>query len=167
MYDNLISSEFASERYKSRAGFTILELLIVIIIVGVLSAIAIPSFLNQIGKSRGSEAKTTLGILIRSQTSYRFENGTFTGDLSLLDARVPSNFYLYHRAVASPPLTEGVRMEARPLQDGLKGYGSLIQINGANFDSIICESVSIVPASTNIPNVTNVAKCPTDYSLLR
>ncbi|PSP17687.1 MAG: hypothetical protein BRC52_13230, partial [Cyanobacteria bacterium SW_5_48_44] len=52
---------------KSNAGFTLIELLVVIIIVGVLSAIALPTFLDQAGKARESEAKTNLGALNRGQ----------------------------------------------------------------------------------------------------
>jgi prepilin-type N-terminal cleavage/methylation domain-containing protein len=45
---------------QSESGFTLVELLVVIIIVGILSAIALPSFLNQANKAKQSEAKTIL-----------------------------------------------------------------------------------------------------------
>jgi len=50
----------SSSRKKNllQKGFTLVELMIVIVIVGILSAVALPNFLNQTGKAKASEAKT-------------------------------------------------------------------------------------------------------------
>ncbi|MBW4642600.1 MAG: type IV pilin-like G/H family protein [Goleter apudmare HA4340-LM2] len=62
---------------KNDEGFTLIELLVVIIIIGILSAIALPSFLNQANKARSSEAKTYVGSINRAQQAYVLENPTF------------------------------------------------------------------------------------------
>lgn len=62
---------------KQEEGFTLIELLVVIIIIGILSAIALPSFLNQANKAKQSEAKTYVGSMNRAQQAYYLENTQF------------------------------------------------------------------------------------------
>lgn len=62
---------------KNEEGFTLIELLVVIIIIGILSAIALPSFLNQANKAKQVEAKTTVGAMNRAQQAYYLENNQF------------------------------------------------------------------------------------------
>jgi len=63
-------SQFLLSRAK---GFTLIELLVVIVIVGVLSAIAIPQFLNQIRRSRVAEAQAALTDVSRGSEAYRLD----------------------------------------------------------------------------------------------
>jgi type IV pilus assembly protein PilA len=67
-------------RLKSESGFTLVELLVVILIVGILAAIAIPAFLNQTTKANDAAAKTQVGTLQTAIRAYAVENnGTYVG----------------------------------------------------------------------------------------
>jgi len=64
-------------RKRSRKGFTLIELMIVVAIIGILAAIAIPNFLKFQAKSKQSEAKTNLKGIYTAETGYFGENNTY------------------------------------------------------------------------------------------
>ena len=67
-------------RLCNRGGFTLIELLIVIAIIGILAAIAVPTFLGQRTRAMRSEAMTNLEAIRLLQEQYYAEEGTYTGD---------------------------------------------------------------------------------------
>ncbi len=62
---------------RKQEGFTLIELMIVVAIIGILAAIAIPNFLQYQMKSRQSEAKTNLGAIKTSEVSWQGERGCY------------------------------------------------------------------------------------------
>ncbi len=63
--------------FRKQEGFTLIELMIVVAIIGILAAIAIPNFLQYQMKSRQSEAKTNLMAIKTSEVSWQGERGCF------------------------------------------------------------------------------------------
>lgn len=64
---------------RKQEGFTLIELMIVVAIIGILAAIAIPNFLQYQMKSRQSEAKTNLQAIKTSEVSFQGERGCYIG----------------------------------------------------------------------------------------
>ncbi len=60
-----------------RAGFTLIELMIVVGVIGVLVSIAIPTFLRFHHRAKSSEAKTNLAALRTAEEAYMGESGTY------------------------------------------------------------------------------------------
>ena len=61
-------------KFKGQKGFTLIELMIVVAIIGILAAIAIPNFVAYQAKSKQSEAKVSLGAIFTSAVAYQAES---------------------------------------------------------------------------------------------
>ena len=69
---------------KSEKGFTLIELMIVVAIIGILAAIAIPNFLSYQKKAAQSEAKTNLGTVRTLEEAYAADHDSYATSLDSL-----------------------------------------------------------------------------------
>ena len=80
---------------RNEKGFTLVELMIVIVIIGILASIAIPKFSGLIGKAKTTEAKQILNQVIQLETSYYFTNSDYVEfdnvDVPSIGFELPAN----------------------------------------------------------------------------
>jgi prepilin-type N-terminal cleavage/methylation domain-containing protein len=133
------------DRRSPEAGFTLIELLVVIIIIGILSAIALPSFLSQASKAKETEARQYVGSMNRTQQAYFLEKYTFASDVTLLGLgiRTQSSIYSYQISAATntsvinlsyPINTSTLRAHVGGVQIGVTAAGESVTL------AVLCQS---------------------------
>lgn len=167
---------------KEDKGFTLIELLVVIIIIGILSAIALPSFLNQANKAKQSEAKQYVGSMNRAQQAFYLEKNGFTSTLGALGLGISTQTTNYAYAIsgaagagiASITSATVVTNVASPQGAALKSYiggaaiGTVAASSEATTIAVLCESdnVSDPVVMTEVAGSTTGPYCPTNWSPL-
>jgi type IV pilus assembly protein PilA len=141
---------------KSDEGITLVEVLVVILIIGILSAIAIPNLLNQDAKAKQSEGKQNIALVNKSQNSFRAENNSFATSFDVLaigtiagNTTGTTTNYVYGITAATNTAT----VTGSPRDTALKGFSGATTYfsNTANMSiigSVMCEMITIGVAAT-------------------
>ncbi|WP_375501839.1 type IV pilin-like G/H family protein [uncultured Nostoc sp.] len=165
---------------KENEGFTLIELLVVIIIIGILSAIALPSFLNQANKGKQSEAKQYSGSMNRAQQAYFLENAAFTTTMDQLGLgiRTQTENYVYKVAGDTTLVTNNALSLKAPLKSytGVVVKSTVLSTSEATTLAVLCQSNAVganavgdsVSGTATAATATSPAlpTCPTGYSEL-
>ncbi|MGJ3250284.1 MAG: type IV pilin protein [Elainellaceae cyanobacterium] len=136
----------ASQSRTRYQGFTIIELMVVVFVLAILSAIALPSVLAQLNKAKESEARAFVSTINRAQQFHYVEHNRF-GSLTDLELgfKTDSRYYLY----TSLPLglsPDSIAMTtAAPIGEhsGIRGFSGKVWIgptgDGTTAFAILCE----------------------------
>lgn len=83
-----------------RTGFTLIEMLVVVLIIGILAAIALPQYQYAVFKTKMKEAETMLTTLHRARQMYKLATGEEATKFEQLEITLPSKCEVYTPALS-------------------------------------------------------------------
>ncbi len=132
--------DFGRPRHR---GFTLVELMITVVVLGVIVAVALPSFMDSIRKGRRSEAFAALSALQQAQERYRSNNPSYADTLAKVSIATPTAPGGYYALSIGSPSATGYEVTAEAVsgtsqvKDGSCAKLS-VKVNGGNIKYASC-----------------------------
>ena len=142
---------------RRRAGFTLVELAVVIVIIGVLAAFGVPRFIKSVERSKAAEAFEYLASVRTAQERYQAQYGTYATNVADLDIKsTPPKYFTVPVTFSASATTLQDSWTLTLTRTGSSaGYGAYTVIfTETGFDTTN-STIAQPPASTDINPISN------------
>lgn len=117
---------------KKNSGFTLMELVVVVVIIGILAAIAIPSYNSYVVKANRSAAKQFMLTIANKEEQYLLDSRSYTatigtGGLGLSTPNEVSGKYTFSVAVTTAPI--GYTITAAPVAGSIQANDGTLTLD--------------------------------------
>ena len=140
---------------KNKKGFTLIEILVVVLIIGILAAIAVPQYQVAVAKSRVSAMLPIMTSLSEAEEIYYMNHSHYTEDVSALDVTVPDSCVVNTDDSTSTPSTTYSCGDDFMLAVYNNGNVNLHYCKGHNKNTEDCKTVRTVHITFRAKNYPN------------
>jgi type IV pilus assembly protein PilA len=127
---------------KTKKGFTILELVIVFLVIGILTGLALPVLIRQVAKAKETEAIQMLSTVGFLQQGYFFEHRRFADTYNELGVSVDADHFNFpdpdSPAGAFRSISQAVTKSAG--LDASRNYSMGVYYNNGSYKIVLCQS---------------------------
>ena len=143
---------------RNNKGFTLVELMVVIVIIGILAALAIPKFMDASTKAKISEVPTVLASYDHAQVAYVAENGALSLVANLAFSTPTSKWFVYgdDGAAGKYAATTKAGVTVGPVGENTKTASTTITLEAGTTDPKITHKVDCADAKKYIPNFEQI-----------